>query len=74
MIPRYTRPAMGAIWEDKHRLHVMLRVELLVLEAQAKLGLVPRHAVQAIRRKVRVNVAQIAAREATTRHDVIAFI
>ena len=74
MIPRYTRPAMGALWEDEHRLQVMLRVELLVLEAQAKLGLVPRRAVQAIRRKVRVNVAQIAAREATTRHDVIAFI
>ena len=74
MIPRYTRPAMGALWSDEHRLKVMLDVELLVLGAQAKLGLVPRRAVAAIRRRARVNLAQIAKREARTRHDVIAFI
>ena len=39
MIPRYTLPAMGALWDDAHRLQVMLHVELLVLEAQAKLGM-----------------------------------
>ena len=74
MIARYTLPAMGSIWSDEHRLKVMLDVELLVLEAQSKLGLVPRRAVQAIRRRARVNLAQIARREARTRHDVIAFI
>jgi len=74
MIPRYTLPAMGSLWSDAHRLRVMLDVELAVLEAQAALGLVPRRAVQAIRRRARVNVAQIARREARTRHDVIAFI
>ena len=65
---------MGVLWSDEHRLNVMLGVELLVLDAQAKLGLVPRRAVAAIRRKARVNLAQIAKREARTRHDVIAFI
>ncbi len=74
MIPRYTLPNMGALWSDEHRLQVMLTVELLVLDAQASLGLVPRHAVVAIRRKARVNLAQVARREAKTRHDVIAFI
>ena len=85
MIPRYTLPAMGALWSDAHRLQVMLEVELLVLEAQAKQGLVPRRAVAAIRRKVRarpgarhwragVDLAQVQRREATTQHDVIAFI
>ena len=74
MIPRYTLPEMGALWSDAHRLHVMLEVELLVLEAQAKLGLVPRAAVRAIRRKARVNLAKIQQREARTQHDVIAFI
>ncbi|MDP3723535.1 MAG: adenylosuccinate lyase [Candidatus Omnitrophota bacterium] len=74
MIARYTLPAMGAIWSDAHRLQVMLDVELLVLEAQARLGLVPRRAVQAIRRKARVNLATIRARERRTQHDVIAFI
>ncbi|MDP3703167.1 MAG: adenylosuccinate lyase [Candidatus Omnitrophota bacterium] len=74
MIPRYTLPAMGSIWSDAHRLQVMLDVELLVLEAQAKLGLVPRAAVAAIRRRARVDAAKIQRREASTRHDVIAFI
>src|SRR3990167_1567050 len=74
MIPRYTLPAMGALWSDANRLQIMLEVELLVLEAQAKQGLVPRRAVAAIRRKVRVDLAQVQRREATTQHDVIAFI
>jgi len=74
MIPRYTLPKMGALWGDEHRLKVMLEVELLVLDAQARLGIVPRRAVAAIRRKARVNLAKIQQREARTRHDVIAFI
>ena len=74
MIARYTLPAMGTLWSDEHRLQVMLAVELLVLEAQAKLGLVPRQAVAAIRRKARVNLAKIQQRESRTQHDVIAFI
>jgi adenylosuccinate lyase len=65
---------MGSIWSDEHRLNVMLEVELLVLDAQASLGLVPRSAAAAIRRRVRVNLAQVVRREARTRHDVIAFI
>jgi adenylosuccinate lyase len=65
---------MGAIWSDAHRLNVMLNVELLVLEAQARQGLVPRQAVAAIRRKARVNLEQIQRREVKTQHDVIAFI
>ena len=74
MISRYTLPEMGALWSDAHRLQVMLQVELLVLDAQARLGLVPRQAVAAIRRKVRVNLQQVQAKEAKTQHDVIAFI
>jgi adenylosuccinate lyase len=74
MIPRYTLPDMGSLWSDAHRLEVMLEVELRVLEAQSKLGLVPRAAVEAIRRRARVNLAQVSKREAKTQHDVIAFI
>jgi adenylosuccinate lyase len=74
MIPRYTLPKMGAIWSDEHRLKVMLEVELLVLDAQAKQGIVPRRAVAAIRRKAGINLARIQQKEAKTRHDVIAFI
>lgn len=74
MIARYTLPEMGALWDDTHRLRVMLDVELLVLDAQSKLGLVPRRAVRAIRRKANVNLAKIQQRESRTHHDVIAFL
>jgi len=85
MIARYTLPDMGRIWSDEHRLKVMLQVELLVLEAQSRLKRVPRKAVEEIRKRLpaslrsgqagaRVNLARIQQREATTRHDVIAFI
>jgi adenylosuccinate lyase len=65
---------MGALWGDEHRLKVMLEVELLFLEAQSKLGLVPRQAVAAIRRKAQVSAAKVQQKEAKTKHDVIAFI
>lgn len=74
MIPRYTLPEMGSLWSDENRLAVMLDVELLVLEAQSKLGIVPRKAVAAIRKKAQVNLQQIQKKEAKTQHDVIAFI
>ena len=74
MIPRYTLPEMGRIWSDEHRLAVMLQVELLVLDAQATLGIVPRKAVAEIRRRARVSVENIQRSEASTQHDVIAFI
>ena len=74
MIPRYTLPRMGSLWSDEHRLQVMLDVELRVLDAQAKQGLIPRSAVVAIRRKVSVDLGKIQQKEAKTQHDVIAFI
>ena len=74
MIPRYTLPEMGRLWSDEHRLQVMLDVELLVLEAQAALGLVPRRAPAEIRKRVRLDLARVRQREAATQHDVIAFI
>ena len=30
MIPRYTRPAMGAVWSDQHRYELMLEIEIAV--------------------------------------------
>ncbi len=74
MIARYTLPQMGRLWSDEHRLDVMLQVELLVLEAQARLKIVPRKAVTEIRKRVRVSLERVQQKEATTQHDVIAFI
>ncbi|HXG25688.1 MAG TPA: adenylosuccinate lyase [Candidatus Binatia bacterium] len=74
MIRRYTLPEMGAVWAEEARFGAMLRVELAVVEAQAKRGRVPADALAAIRSRARVDVARIEEIERTTDHDVIAFV
>ena len=73
MIPRYTRPEMGRIWEDESKYGRWLEVELAatsVLEAE---GVVPPEAAQEIRDKAAFSVDRIDEIEAEVRHDVIAF-
>ena len=74
MIPRYTLPGMGAVWTDLARFERMLDVELAVCRAQVRRGLVPPDVLAAIEAKARVDVDRIAEIEATTDHDVIAFV
>ena len=74
MIPRYTRPEMGAIWTDQARFERMLDVELAVTRAQARRGVVPEAAVAVIEARARVDPGRIAEIERTTDHDVIAFV
>ncbi|MEX0737515.1 MAG: adenylosuccinate lyase, partial [Bacteroidota bacterium] len=59
MIARYTRPAMGHIWEDENRFRVWLEIELLACEAQAELGAIPKEAAQAIRAKAKFEVKRV---------------
>ena len=49
MIERYTLPEMGRIWGDAHKYELWCRVELLVLEANARAGTVPADSVQPVR-------------------------
>jgi adenylosuccinate lyase len=65
---------MGAVWTDLARFGSMLRVELAVVRAQARRGLVPAQAAAAIESRARVDVERIAELEQTTDHDVIAFV
>ena len=74
MIPRYTRPAMGKIWEDENKYRIWLEIEILACEAQAEQGGIPREAVAAIRRKAAFEVARIDEIEREVKHDVIAFL
>jgi adenylosuccinate lyase len=74
MIARYTRPHMGAIWEDKNKFSIWLEIELLACEAQAELGIVPREAVRVMREKAAFDVARIDEIEREVKHDVIAFL
>ncbi len=74
MIARYTRPAMGNIWEDENKFRIWLEIELLASEAQAELGVVPKEAVRVMREKAAFDVARIDEIEREVKHDVIAFL
>lgn len=74
MISRYTRPEMGGIWEDENKFRVWLEIEILACEAQAKLGVIPKEAVDVIRAKAKFDADRILQIENEVKHDVIAFL
>ena len=74
MIPRYTRPVMGSIWEQENRYRQWLKVELAVVESMAQLGQIPTQAAQEIVDKADFDVERIDEVEREVRHDVIAFL
>ncbi|MCJ2052442.1 adenylosuccinate lyase [Methylobacterium sp. J-070] len=77
MIPRYSRPAMTAIWSPETRFRIWFEIEAHATTALAEIGIVPKAAAEAVWAKGRdavFDVARIDAIEAVTKHDVIAFL
>jgi adenylosuccinate lyase len=74
MIPRYSRPEMARLWSQDAKYEGWLKVELAVCEVYAKRGIIPAEALGRIKAKARVSAARIDEIEATTRHDLIAFL
>jgi adenylosuccinate lyase len=74
MIERYTLPEMGRVWSEAHKYELWGRVELLVLEALARAGTVPADSVEPVRSAKIPAPEAVAAVEAVTDHDVIAFL
>src|SRR5260221_9720391 len=74
MIPRYSRPAMAAIWEPENRYRIWLEIETLAAEKMAELGTIPANVPAALRARGGFDVARIDAVEAEVKHDVIAFL
>jgi len=73
MIPRYTRPEMGAIWSDQRRFETWLEVELAATDALAEAGVVPAEDARTLRARAAFDIKRIDEIEQTTQHDVIAF-
>jgi len=74
VIERYTRPEMGRVWSEAHKYELWCRVETLVLEAHARAGTVPADSVAPVRAAPPPTPDAVAAIEAVTGHDVIAFL
>ena len=74
MIERYTLPEMGRVWSEAHKYELWCRVEAIVLEAHAAAGTVPADVVAPVRAAAPPTPEAVAAIEAVTQHDVIAFL
>ncbi|AWN36094.1 adenylosuccinate lyase [Methylobacterium radiodurans] len=77
MIPRYSRPAMSAIWTPETRFRIWFEIEAHATTALAEIGVVPKAAAETIWAKgkdAQFDVTRIDEIEAVTKHDVIAFL
>ena len=86
MIPRYSRPAMTAIWEAEARYGVWFEIEAHATDKLGELGVVPASAGKALWAwwakmaasspdgRPKIDVAAVDALEAVVKHDVIAFL
>lgn len=74
MIERYTLSKMGHIWSEKHKMEIMLKIEILACEAMAKLGMIPKQAMEKIRKNAGFDIEEVKKIEEKTKHDVVAFI
>ncbi|TMQ10916.1 MAG: adenylosuccinate lyase, partial [Deltaproteobacteria bacterium] len=76
MIPRYSRPELAALWDDKYRVELWLEVELAACRAMERAGSVPAGTAEQVAAAAagKLDPARILAIEAITRHDVIAFL
>jgi adenylosuccinate lyase len=77
MIPRYTRPAMAAIWSPEAQFRIWFEIEAHAASAMAELGIIPKTAAAAIWDKgssATFDIARIEEIERDVKHDVIAFL
>ncbi|ENN93676.1 adenylosuccinate lyase [Bartonella bovis] len=77
MIERYSRPEMVTIWSPKTKYRIWFEIEAHACDALAQLGVIPEKSAKTIWEKgeaAEFNVNRINEIEATTKHDVIAFL
>ncbi len=80
MVPRYSRPAMTAIWSSENRFRIWWAIEVFAAEAMGEIGMIPADDARTIRAAYdnnvlgEIDVPAIDAIEEVTKHDVIAFL
>ena len=74
MIPRYSRPAMTALWQPETKFRIWFEIEAHACDAQAALGVIPKAAAEAIWARGAWDIDRIDAIEREVKHDVIAFL
>jgi adenylosuccinate lyase len=65
---------MARIWEPEVKFSIWLKIETYAAQAMAELGLIPKHAADAVRKRGGFDAARIDQIEREVKHDVIAFL
>jgi len=73
MIPRYTLPAMGAIWDRQIYFEIQLRVEIAVCDAWAETGVIPTEDAELIHNAT-FSLERIDEIERTSDHETDSFV
>ncbi len=74
MIERYSLPEMAAVWSERVRLALWVKIEIEAVKAWAELGKVPRDAAARVEENASLSVERMHEIEEETHHDVIAFL
>ena len=74
MIPRYSRPAMAALWIDQAKYERWLQVEIAAVRAWAAEGVVPQADADAVAAGASFVLEDLDRYQAETHHDVTAFL
>ncbi|AGM25782.1 adenylosuccinate lyase [Spiroplasma syrphidicola EA-1] len=73
MIERYQVPEISAIWNDDHKYAIWAKIELLVCEGWAALGIIPASDIGKMATNLKVDLPRMLELEEETKHDVVAF-
>mgnify|MGYP001223271577 CR=1 FL=1 len=74
MIPRYKRKEISKIWEPNNKFSIWLEIEILICEALAEKGKIPKKSLMSIKKNAKFNSSRIDEIEKEVKHDVIAFL
>ncbi len=74
MIPRYSTKEMAAVWSEENKYAQWQKVEIAVCQAWLEKNTIPKEAFLDIKENATFSVSRIHEIEATTHHDVIAFV
>lgn len=74
MIKRYSTKEQSRIWSERSKFSAWLRVELAVIKARVKLGLVSKEVYDRIKAQAKFTVKRIEELDAILKHDMLAFV
>ena len=74
MIERYSTPEMTAVWDERVKLALWVKIEIEAVKAWAEIDKVPKGAAERIEKKASISIERMKELEEETHHDVIAFL